>query len=64
MMMPPIFKQIKDAKVDLETPINPYCTEEDNDEYNLTELERHEFLRRLTALRHHRRRGRNRSLHT
>ena len=36
--------------LDLETPINVHCTEEDNDEYDLTELERDELLRKLTEI--------------
>ena len=35
--------------VDLETPINVYCTKEDNDEY-LTELKSDELLRKLTEI--------------
>ena len=34
----------------LETPTNVYCTEEDNDDYDLTELERDELLRKLTEI--------------
>ena len=36
--------------VDLETPIEIWSTEEDDDEYDLTELERDELLRRCREM--------------